>query len=79
MHQRSRKMAFIETQAANRNQLSICQLKPLNSATWQEEIEEVLASAGQAPGNRPADPDWQEASHFLVRHCREALSFREIP
>jgi hypothetical protein len=45
----------------------------LNSATWEEEIDEVLRSARQPLRNRVADPDWVAACHFLVRHCQEAL------
>ncbi len=49
-------------------------LSLLNSATWEEEIEEVLRSAREPLRNRVADPDWLAACHFLVCHCREALS-----
>jgi hypothetical protein len=45
----------------------------LNSASWENEIREVLTSARQARGTGASDPDWQKVSRFLLRHCREAL------
>ncbi len=68
-------MAFTETLATGRTRPPEKQLTPLNSV-WEEEIGEVLQSARQLPRNLAADPDWQAASHFLVRHCQEALSGR---
>lgn len=52
------------------------QLTLLNSNSWEQEIDEVLRSAREAPRTRAADPDWQAARYFLVRHCREALHGR---
>ena len=49
-------------------------LKSLRSAIWEEEIGEVLSSAGLPPQPGDADPDWQAASGFLLRHCREILA-----
>jgi hypothetical protein len=47
-------------------------LKLLNSAAWDEEVEEVLSAVRESHRLRADDPDWQAAGHFLVRHCREA-------
>jgi hypothetical protein len=61
------------TLAADHVQPTEQRLSPLNSATWEEEIDEVLRSAWPPLRNRVADPDWLAACHFLVRHCQEAL------
>ncbi len=64
-------MATIKrTLAADRAQPPEQRLNLLNSATWEEEIDEVMRSARQPLRNRVADPDWLAACHFLVQHCR---------
>jgi hypothetical protein len=45
-------------------------LSLLNSATWEEEIDEVLRSAWHPVRSPVADPDWLAACRFLERHCR---------
>jgi len=68
-------MAFAEIVAGGGTPPPEEWLTHLNSA-WEEEISEILQSARQPPRNLAADPDWQAASHFLLRHCREVLSGR---
>ena len=69
-------MGPIETLAVARVPLSDTRLKLVDSASWEEEIGEVLRAAREAPASRRADPDWQAARCFLVRHCRQALRAR---
>src|ERR1700683_1276505 len=46
--------------------LALCLVQ---SETWEEEVKEVLAGAGQFAAAQAADPDWLAASRFLVDHC----------
>ncbi len=63
-------MALIETLTPERVRPS------WEEKSWEEEIDEVLSGARPAGGHWAADPDWQAASDFLVRHCYEALAGR---
>lgn len=71
-------MAYMETPARSPVRPPATGIRILFSATWQEEIEEVLASAGEVPSNRPADPDWQAAAGLLLRHCQDTLGCQAI-
>lgn len=72
---RSEQKTMIDTLTADRV-LPLLPEESLVDESWEEEIEEVLSGARPASGHWAADPDWQAASDFLVRHCREALAGR---